>query len=301
MWKKSNVYFIKAEHPLIMAHRGDSANVPENTMLAFEEAYKLKVDVIETDVHITKDLKFVFFHDDKLNRVTEGRGFLRKYTLLDLKKLNLGYKFRDLEGNYPYRNKKLEICTLEEVLDRFKDVKFNMDIKDKDKRVPKLLALKLKEMDVEKRVQVGSFHQSQINRFRYYSECPTSAGPNETLNFWRICRKYIKKNQNEFKDLSFQKSISNEPPEYFENLQKQIFGYKLPYVSLTVPERFGLLKIISPKSIKFAHKIGIAVYVWTINKETDMIRLLKWSVDGIFTDKPSLLKKILIEKFNFVI
>ncbi len=44
-----------AKRPMVMAHRGDSANIPENTLESFQDAYKLNVDVIETDVRLTKD------------------------------------------------------------------------------------------------------------------------------------------------------------------------------------------------------------------------------------------------------
>ena len=56
-------------NPVVLAHRGDSKRFPENTMPAFESALKMKVDVIETDIHITKDGVVVIWHDDDLTRL----------------------------------------------------------------------------------------------------------------------------------------------------------------------------------------------------------------------------------------
>ena len=79
-----------------------------------------------------------------------------------------------------------------------------------------------------------------------------------------------------------------------ENLtQKDLFGIDLPYVSLTIPENVGLLKIVTKEFVKFAHLLDIAVFVWTINSPEDMKRLINWGVDGIFTDNPAILIDIL--------
>lgn len=74
----------------VAAHRGFSANYPENTMLAFREALKLGVDQIETDVRITKDNELVLIHDVTLDRTTNGTGRVRDYTLAELKQLDAG-------------------------------------------------------------------------------------------------------------------------------------------------------------------------------------------------------------------
>ena len=75
--------------------------------------------------------------------------------------------------------------------------------------------------------------------------------------------------------------------------QEQIFHKPLPFVALQIPENIIVLKIITPLFVRFAHRVGIAVMVWTINEEKDMQRLPEWGVDGIFTDKPESLLKII--------
>ncbi|QEE14372.1 glycerophosphodiester phosphodiesterase [Promethearchaeum syntrophicum] len=287
MWKRSPLPFLnnsKKNTPLVIAHRGDSAHIPENTLQAFEDAFKLGVDCLETDVHITKDDQFVLFHDDVVDRTTEAKGLVSSFTLSELRKLDAGYRFQP--PNFPFRGKGLQIQTLDEIFQKY-PIRFNLDIKDKDPKVPELLALKLKELGVEDRVMVGSFHQDQIKHFRKFSEIPTSAGRKEVFKFWRVARKWIRKNKSFF---------SNEKSNDEEHLsQKKIFGTELPYYALQIPERNYFLKIITPELIKFAHidGIDISIQVWTINNEKDIRRFLEWEIDGIFTDKPKLMLNIL--------
>ena len=74
----------------VAAHRGDCYNYPENTMAAFVAAYDAGAEMIETDVHLTKDLVPVLIHDHTLERTTNGRGNVSDYTLNELLSLNAG-------------------------------------------------------------------------------------------------------------------------------------------------------------------------------------------------------------------
>lgn len=74
----------------VAAHRGDSCNYYENTMEAFEAAIREGVDMIETDVHLTKDLEMVLIHDHTLDRTTDARGPVKDMDLAEIRKLNAG-------------------------------------------------------------------------------------------------------------------------------------------------------------------------------------------------------------------
>lgn len=76
----------------IFAHRGYSALYPENTMKAFIEAEKAGADGIELDVQLTKDGEIVVIHDEKVDRTTNGKGFVKDFTYNDLQKLSIHYK-----------------------------------------------------------------------------------------------------------------------------------------------------------------------------------------------------------------
>lgn len=90
----------------IFAHRGLSSVYPENTLLAFSKAMEYNIDGIETDVQMTKDGELVIFHDERINRTTNGSGFIKDFTLEELKKFNANNK---MDYN-------VEIPTLDEFL-----------------------------------------------------------------------------------------------------------------------------------------------------------------------------------------
>ena len=95
-----------------VAHRGASGYAPENTHAAFEKGLELGADFLEFDVHLSKDGELVIIHDDKVDRTTNGSGFVKDFTLEELKKLDAGGKFhKDFKGE--------QIITLEELFDDF--------------------------------------------------------------------------------------------------------------------------------------------------------------------------------------
>lgn len=75
--------------PFVMAHRGASAILPENTLSSFELAIVEGVDALETDLHFTKDEELVIIHDSTVNRTTDGVGAVQDMTLAELKKLKI--------------------------------------------------------------------------------------------------------------------------------------------------------------------------------------------------------------------
>ncbi|WP_066190624.1 glycerophosphodiester phosphodiesterase [Gracilibacillus timonensis] len=93
----------------IFAHRGSSGTHPENTFSAFREAVKMSTDGIEIDVHLTKDNELVVIHDNTVNRTTNGKGYVKDFTLQEIKQLDAGSWFaEEFTGE--------RIPTLEEVL-----------------------------------------------------------------------------------------------------------------------------------------------------------------------------------------
>ena len=73
----------------LVAHRGDSAHAAENTMTAFRLAAKADVDLIELDVHLTRDDEVVVIHDETLERTTNGHGAVRDHTLAQVRALSI--------------------------------------------------------------------------------------------------------------------------------------------------------------------------------------------------------------------
>ena len=107
-----------AEPFRIIAHRGASGYAPENTMVAFERAVVMGATEVETDVAFTKDGRLLLFHDDTLERTTNGAGLPEDFTLDELLELDAG-SWHDprLHWDRDYGGEKL--ITLEQLLDRF--------------------------------------------------------------------------------------------------------------------------------------------------------------------------------------
>ena len=82
----------------VIAHRGYSGKYPENTMLAFQKAEEAGTDEIELDVQLTKEGTVVVIHDEKIDRTTDGTGFVKDYTYEELKKFNAAVLFPEVTG-----------------------------------------------------------------------------------------------------------------------------------------------------------------------------------------------------------
>lgn len=93
----------------IFAHRGSAGTHPENTFASYRAAVKAGSDGIEIDVHLTKDQDLVVIHDATVSRTTNGKGFVKDFTLKEIKELDAGSWFAE-------EFKDERIPTLEEVL-----------------------------------------------------------------------------------------------------------------------------------------------------------------------------------------
>lgn len=147
--------FKKKDRPLIWAHRGASGYAPENTMISFEKAIEQGADGIELDVQLTKDNKIVVIHDEKIDRTSDGKGYVRDYTLKELRKYNYNATYTKV--------KHAEIPLLEDVYELFssKNMTINVELKTGIFFYPeieeKLLAL-TKQYKLEDRVLYSSFN-----------------------------------------------------------------------------------------------------------------------------------------------
>ena len=144
-----------------LGHRGYSAKYPENTMEAFKQAYFKGFDGIETDVQMTKDGVLVLIHDEKINRTSTGKGYVKDYTFKQLREFNFHNQY---QGFYM-------IPSLQELLTfiKGKDFIVNLEIKtdvieypDIERKVVKMVH----EMGVEKQVLYSSFHLASVLRLK---------------------------------------------------------------------------------------------------------------------------------------
>jgi len=144
----------------IFAHRGVSAHYPENTMAAFVAASKLPITGIELDVHLTADRELVVIHDETIDRTSNGSGFVKDYTLQELRAFDYGSWFSSkFDGE--------AIPTLGDVLELFAGTNHRINIELKTDVFPYngIEALVIKEVaayQMTERVIISSFNHETI-------------------------------------------------------------------------------------------------------------------------------------------
>lgn len=151
----------------IFGHRGSAGTHPENTMISFKEAARVGADGIELDVQMTKDGELVIIHDETVNRTTNGKGWVKDFTLEEIKKLDASYKFKDKYGF-------CEIPTLKDVFDwaRLNNILINVELKNglvQYKMLEEKTISLIKEYKFEKRVILSSFNHYGMVKCRQLS------------------------------------------------------------------------------------------------------------------------------------
>lgn len=146
----------------IIAHRGASYTCPENTLAAFQRVALLPVDGVELDVHVTKDRQLVVIHDEKINRTSNGKGYIKDMTLAELRRYDYGNWFhRAFAGQH--------IPTLQEVLKIFAHTHHQVHIELKTNIVPyegieQLVVQEVIAYNMGNRVIISSFDHEAIQR-----------------------------------------------------------------------------------------------------------------------------------------
>ncbi len=252
--------------PRVVAHRGDSAHFPENTLPAFESACSMGVDVIETDVHLSKDGRLVIWHDPTLERNTNGSGSVEDHTLEELKALDAGYTFTSDGGKtFPFRNKGVQLCTLQQALRSCPAMCFNVDLKSKDPAIVDAFIHVIKEEHATKRVVAASFHLSNLKLLRKKEpSIQTSITTAEVIPLLAMQKLHLL-------------------PKRTTEASKVVFQ---------VPVRQWGIEVITKQFVQVMHARGAVIQVWTINEELEMRRLYNLGVDSIMTDKPQLAIKV---------
>jgi glycerophosphoryl diester phosphodiesterase len=127
-------------HPLldpnlrpVIAHRGNSAHAPENTLEAFRQGVALGVDALELDVRTTVDGQVVVIHDPTVDRTTDRSGAVGGFTLAEIQRLDAGARFsRDAGRSTPWAGRDIRIPTLDDVLGAFAETPLLIEIKSPD-------------------------------------------------------------------------------------------------------------------------------------------------------------------------
>lgn len=255
--------FFRHEHPIAMAHRGSRLLWPENTMPAFEGAVQLGYRYLETDLHATNDEVLVCLHDDTLDRTTDGSGKVWAHSWAELQRLDAGFRFAG-DGDFPFRGRGVTIPSFEELVTTYPQTMITVDLKQSG--IEGLLAEAVARFELWDRIIAGSFRDGRLRRFRHLTgrRVATSSGPQETLRMWLAARRGR--------------------------------GTPIPADALQVPVRYGPLTLVDERTVAAAHAAEKQVHVWTVNEPGEMRRLLDLGVDGLITDRPDLLRDLMLQR-----
>lgn len=256
--------------PIVLGHRGCAGEAPENTLASFQRGLEQGADVLESDVHLTRDGVPVLIHDDDVARVTEGTGRVAALALADLQKLDAGYRFgSDAGASHPFRGRGLRIPTLREAFEAFPAARFNLELKeDLPGLVEQTVAL-LKELSRAEATLLTAERAPLMQRIH------------ARLDAERV---------------DAARGASAEDVLAF--VRSALDGAAPPAgpMALQVPASFRDRPLVTEPLVRHAHAHGVHVHVWTINDPAEMTRLLELGADGLVTDFPGRMRRLLDER-----
>ncbi len=242
----------------IIAHRGASAEAPENTMPAFELAVEQGADAIEFDIQVTADGIPVVMHDPMLERTTNRSGAVAAHTLSQLRVADAGAQFSPDHGqSFPWRDRGARIPTLAEVVDAFA---LPLLIELKTPRAQDAVRQVLQQHGATDRCVIAAADANATTALR---DSPFLLGASRRDIVRLLLRTY------------FRIPVGN-----------------IHYSALSVPERHRRLPIATRGFVMAARRLGCPVHVWTVDEPTTVRALWKRGVAGIVTNVPGVMREI---------
>lgn len=250
---------IPTERPLLYGHRGASAEFPENTVESFGRALACGVDVVESDIHLTRDGEIVMAHDDTGLRMTNNPETLSSTDFTDIRKWDAGFGFVAPDGARPFAGKGLEVPRLLDVLLKWPTARFNLDIKVHDVKILDPLLDVLRRGKAMERITLASFHFPLLLEVRRRGFAGTIALGRRHIIGLRFAPRW------------FLRGGSFLP----QNVRAQI------------PVSSRGIDLSRERFIAKCKTCGVPVDYWTIN-DVDLARdLLSRGAGGIMTDDPA--------------
>jgi glycerophosphoryl diester phosphodiesterase len=235
--------------PLVIAHRGDSARRPENTLASFASALEIGAEVVEFDVQLTRDRQVVVLHDPAVDRTTDGTGRVQDLTLAELRRFSAGYPARFGDA---YRGER--IPTLSEVLGLLRDraigmieIKHDAVTADAEGGIEAHTVAEVRKAGMETQVALISFSRLALVRCRALAPA--------------ILRGHL-----------FHRAEVGEV----------LAGAREVACTLVLPEK-GMLSV---ELRDRAREAGVKVATWVIDDPAELASLAHFDLYGIGTNRP---------------
>ena len=231
-------------------------------MYAFRKARLAGSDVLDLDLHMSKDRVLVLIHDTTVERTTDGRGAVAEMNWAELQELDAAYNFSQDGKSFSLRGQGHGIPRLIDVLEEFPDWKIQIEVKKGPLDIAPELAKILREYDAEKRVLLSCFDEEMMTELRQH--CPTvatSATPTEIRSFMLLSIVHLE-------------------------------GILSPeYTSLQIPLRASGWELVTQRTVQAAKNRGLHVLPWTIDSQMDLEVCRQAGVDGFNTNLPTKMEK----------
>ncbi len=250
--------------PSLIAHRGGGLLRPDNTHEAFRHALALGADVLELDIRLTRDGEVVVLHDADVARTTSGAGPVSAMTLAELRALDAGARFVSPEGEPTCRGRGVVVPTFEELLRELPAVRMNVELKTDEPLLLAKFAELVRRHRREELICAGSALDAVARQVREALPGLCTFFPEMAARAWVMRARGMEE---------------LEPPPRFDILE--------------IPFELDGFQLVDAELVARAHDEGIALQVWTVNDEDGMRRAIEAGVDGIMTDDPELLGRVL--------
>jgi glycerophosphoryl diester phosphodiesterase len=253
--------WVPGSRPLVFGHRGGSRLAPENTLAAFDRGVAEGVDGLELDVRLARDGEVMVCHDARLDRTCDATGAIADMTASELARVDAGYRFTPGDGTHPFRARGVTVPTLRGLLARYPQHPCIVEMKDNTPAMARATVDVIREAGALGRVCLGSFSADVLRDARRLAPETTSSGSRDEVYRAVICSR-----------------IGRLPP--FRR-----------YQALQVPEQRSGIRVVTPRFVRAAHRAGVPVHVWIVDRAEDIRRLLDWGVDAVITDRPDVAVK----------
>ncbi|HEX2385368.1 MAG TPA: glycerophosphodiester phosphodiesterase, partial [Candidatus Binatia bacterium] len=247
--------FFSGPKPRVIGHRGAAGAAPGNTLAAFERAVADGADIVELDVHRTHDGEVVIIHDDTVDRTTDGRGAVKRLPLAEIQRFDAGYAFVDDDGRHAFRGRGVVVPTLQQLFTRLPEIKAIVEIKQSNPPIVKDVLDIVRRAGKENDVLLATEHDAVMRDIRAElgadSTCATG-----------FCRGEV---------AAFVAAL----------MRGAAAGYRPAGAALQVPPEAEGVQLVTAQTLAAAHALGLEIFVWTINDDAEMERLLALGADGI--------------------
>ncbi len=242
---------------------------PENTLLSFQRAFEDGAKFLELDVQGSKEGEVVIIHDATLQRTTNGRGRVNRHSLREIKALDAGYWFTSDGGkSYPCRGRKIEISTLKELFLTLPRVRAIVELKQRRPSIVERVIAIIQELGKEEQVLLAT-EDDEIMRDIRQELSRRPAGIATGFSFSEVA--------------AFIRWAAGERKS----------DYTPPGQALQIPRKYQGQTLVTLETVGAAHHLGVELFVWTVNEVEEMAALLGLDVDGIITDYPARLGRLL--------